>query len=192
MNVLRRALPRSTAGRQAPAALPVRGGGGRPGQGPRRDCAHRPVGLVRRADLEYRHMQADGRLRCWRPISEADGRWLRVIPLEDGQTIHHAFFDRRVFPCKFAISLTPTRSTSCSTRVRSPRPATSTRTPWWSLRRRGTNAPSRWNTPGNGSSYRISPSSKRPPETSDGRLADRQARVELQDAGLSIFEYWSS
>jgi hypothetical protein len=43
---------------------------------------------------EHRRLQADGRLRCWRRIPEADGRWLRVIVLEDGHTIHNAFFDR--------------------------------------------------------------------------------------------------
>ena len=40
-------------------------------------------------------MQADGRIRRWKRISEADGRWLRVVLLEDGETVHNAFFDRR-------------------------------------------------------------------------------------------------
>ena len=39
--------------------------------------------------------QADGRIRKWGRISEADGRYLRVILLEDGDTVHNAFFDRR-------------------------------------------------------------------------------------------------
>lgn len=39
-------------------------------------------------------IQADGRIRRWAPIAEAGGRVLRVILLEDGQTIHNAFFDR--------------------------------------------------------------------------------------------------
>jgi hypothetical protein len=39
--------------------------------------------------------QHDGRIRCWGPISEADGRMLRVVLPADGQTIHNAFFDRR-------------------------------------------------------------------------------------------------
>lgn len=38
-------------------------------------------------------VQSDGRIRKWRFI-EAAGRYLRVILLEDGETIHNAFFDR--------------------------------------------------------------------------------------------------
>ena len=40
-------------------------------------------------------MQLDGRVRRWAPISQAEGRWLRVVLLEDGETVHNAFFDRR-------------------------------------------------------------------------------------------------
>lgn len=39
-------------------------------------------------------IQADGRIRRWASITEADGRFLRVILLEDGETVHNAFFDR--------------------------------------------------------------------------------------------------
>ncbi len=39
--------------------------------------------------------QADGRIRRWAPIPEAGGRYLRVILLPDGETVHNAFFDRR-------------------------------------------------------------------------------------------------
>lgn len=38
-------------------------------------------------------VQADGRIRKWSFIEEA-GKYLRVILLEDGETIHNAFFDR--------------------------------------------------------------------------------------------------
>ena len=38
--------------------------------------------------------QADGRIRCWARIAEMDHRVLRVILLEDGETVHNAFFDR--------------------------------------------------------------------------------------------------
>lgn len=38
-------------------------------------------------------IQSDGRIRKWRYISEAD-KYLRVILLEDGETVHNAFFDR--------------------------------------------------------------------------------------------------
>jgi len=40
------------------------------------------------------HVQADGRIRRWAKIPEAGGRYLRVILLEDGRTVHNAFFDR--------------------------------------------------------------------------------------------------
>lgn len=40
-------------------------------------------------------VQKDGRIRRWGRIEEADGRVLRVILLEDGETVHNAFFDRR-------------------------------------------------------------------------------------------------
>ena len=39
-------------------------------------------------------IQEDGRVRRWALIEEAEGRYLRVILLEDGETIHNAFFDR--------------------------------------------------------------------------------------------------
>jgi hypothetical protein len=39
-------------------------------------------------------IQQDGRIRRWAPISEMDGRHLRVILLPDGETVHNAFFDR--------------------------------------------------------------------------------------------------
>ncbi len=38
-------------------------------------------------------IQSDGRIRKWAKISEA-GKYLRVIMLEDGETVHNAFFDR--------------------------------------------------------------------------------------------------
>jgi hypothetical protein len=37
--------------------------------------------------------QLDGRIRKWKYIEEA-GKYLRVILLEDGETVHNAFFDR--------------------------------------------------------------------------------------------------
>jgi hypothetical protein len=39
-------------------------------------------------------IQSDGRIRKWARISEMENRALRVILLEDGETIHNAFFDR--------------------------------------------------------------------------------------------------
>ena len=40
-------------------------------------------------------IQQDGRIRRWAPIAEMEGRYLRVILLPDGETVHNAFFDRR-------------------------------------------------------------------------------------------------
>jgi ribosomal protein L1 len=42
--------------------------------------------------------QADGRIRRWVCIPEMENRYLRVILLADGQTVHNAFFDRRFVP----------------------------------------------------------------------------------------------
>ncbi|MDG2991070.1 hypothetical protein L3556_09050 [Candidatus Synechococcus calcipolaris G9] len=41
--------------------------------------------------------QIDRRMCHWANIPEADGRVLRVVTLEDGETIHNAFFDRNFF-----------------------------------------------------------------------------------------------
>lgn len=41
--------------------------------------------------------QADGRIRCWektRIPGDDVVRFLRVVTLEDGETVHNAFFDR--------------------------------------------------------------------------------------------------
>ena len=38
-------------------------------------------------------IQSDGRIRKWGKIVET-GKYLRVILLEDGETVHNAFFDR--------------------------------------------------------------------------------------------------
>ena len=43
-------------------------------------------------------IQHDGRIRRWAPIAEMEGRYLRVILLPDGETVHNAFFDRRFTP----------------------------------------------------------------------------------------------
>lgn len=43
-------------------------------------------------------LQEDGRIRRWAKIPEMEGRYPRVILLEDGETDHNAFFDRRFKP----------------------------------------------------------------------------------------------
>ena len=41
----------------------------------------------------HTEVQKDGRIKMWGKIAEAD-KFLRVIVLPDGETIHNAFFDR--------------------------------------------------------------------------------------------------
>jgi hypothetical protein len=47
---------------------------------------------------ENQRIQADGRIKRWARIIEMDGRYLRVVLLPDGETIHNAFFDRGYKP----------------------------------------------------------------------------------------------
>ena len=45
----------------------------------------------------HREEQDDGRIRFWGkivPEGETEARILRVVTLEDGETVHNAFFDR--------------------------------------------------------------------------------------------------
>ena len=43
-------------------------------------------------------IQQDGRIRRWAKIEEMQGKFLRVILLEDAETVHNAFFDRNFKP----------------------------------------------------------------------------------------------
>jgi hypothetical protein len=43
-------------------------------------------------------VQRDGRIRRWARIDEMEGRYLRAVLLEDGETVHNAFFDRSFEP----------------------------------------------------------------------------------------------
>jgi hypothetical protein len=43
-------------------------------------------------------VQADGRIRRWARIPEAENRYFRVVLLADGETVRNAFFDRRFAP----------------------------------------------------------------------------------------------
>jgi hypothetical protein len=47
---------------------------------------------------QHQEIQSDGRIRRWARIEEAGGRWLRVVVLADGETVHNAFFDRSFEP----------------------------------------------------------------------------------------------
>ena len=42
---------------------------------------------------EKTETQSDGRIRKWARIA-ATGKFLRIVVLEDGETVHNAFFDR--------------------------------------------------------------------------------------------------
>jgi hypothetical protein len=42
---------------------------------------------------DYVEVQSDRRIRKWKKIKD-EGRFLRVILLADGETVHNAFFDR--------------------------------------------------------------------------------------------------
>jgi hypothetical protein len=43
---------------------------------------------------EAKEIQQDGRIKLWKKIPEARNEVLRVNLLEDGETVHNAFFDR--------------------------------------------------------------------------------------------------
>ena len=47
---------------------------------------------------EKEQTQSDGRIRRWAKIDAMEGRYLRVVLLADGETVHNAFFDRRYRP----------------------------------------------------------------------------------------------
>lgn len=49
-------------------------------------------------DPESEEVQSDGRLRRWVYI-DSERKYLRVILLEDGETVHNAFFDRSYKLC---------------------------------------------------------------------------------------------
>jgi hypothetical protein len=44
-------------------------------------------------NADYTEVQSDGRIGKWRKI-QGQGKYLRVILLSDGETIHNAFLDR--------------------------------------------------------------------------------------------------
>jgi hypothetical protein len=54
------------------------------------------MAVVARPVVERR--QSDGRIRRWGRIPEFGSRWLRVVLLADGETVHNVFFDRRFTP----------------------------------------------------------------------------------------------
>jgi len=51
-----------------------------------------------RRNPECEMVQADGRIRRWARIRDMNERYLRVVLLPDGETVHNAFFDRGFRP----------------------------------------------------------------------------------------------
>ena len=51
------------------------------------------IDRARRGDVEALEIQSDGRIRVWVYVEEFN-KFLRVVFLEDGITVHNAFFDR--------------------------------------------------------------------------------------------------
>jgi hypothetical protein len=47
---------------------------------------------------EREYVQADGRIRRWARIDDMEGKYLRVVLLQDRETVHNAFFDRGYKP----------------------------------------------------------------------------------------------
>lgn len=47
---------------------------------------------------EREYVQADGRIRRWARIDEMEGKYLRVVLLQDRETVHNVFFDRGYKP----------------------------------------------------------------------------------------------
>ncbi len=45
------------------------------------------------ADPVEEEVQTDGRIRRWTWVEE-ESKFLRIVLLEDGETVHNAFFDR--------------------------------------------------------------------------------------------------
>ena len=55
--------------------------------------------IRRTIDAPFReHVQTDGRIRRWAAVPEEGGRFLRVVLLSDGETVHDVFFDRSFKP----------------------------------------------------------------------------------------------
>ena len=104
--------------------------------------------------------QLDGRIRRWTRVPEMENRYLRVILLEDGETVHNAFFDRD-FELRKSVTLkTQTRCTSNSSPPPWPRRATwmRTRCSTWINADRFLASP--WNMPANAPMSRNFPTNR--------------------------------
>ena len=61
-------------------------------------AAIRDEWIERAISSPIKEVTADGRIRRWVLVPEAENRYLRVVLLADGETVHNAFFDRRFVP----------------------------------------------------------------------------------------------
>ena len=50
------------------------------------------------ANPNREQIQSNGRIRRWGTVPELNGRYLRVVLLPDGETVHNAFVDRGYRP----------------------------------------------------------------------------------------------
>jgi hypothetical protein len=66
----------------------------------RADRADIEIAWIKRviANPDSRMTQSDGRIRLWGKVPEMNNRYLRVVLLEDSETVHNAFFDRSFRP----------------------------------------------------------------------------------------------
>jgi hypothetical protein len=66
----------------------------------RPDCAFFGDDWIERAISSpiREQVQAEGRIRRWIRVPELGDRFLRVVLLPDGETVHNAFFGRRFEP----------------------------------------------------------------------------------------------
>jgi hypothetical protein len=51
------------------------------------------ISKARAGEVVEKKIQPDGRIRVWLHLPE-EGKYLRVVFLEDGETVHNAFYDR--------------------------------------------------------------------------------------------------
>ena len=55
--------------------------------------------IIRAIESPIREItQKDGRIRRWCQVPEMENRYLRIILLEDRETVHNTFFDRDFIP----------------------------------------------------------------------------------------------
>lgn len=61
---------------------------------PRRTYLTAPIVSAVVRTPAHRRVQQDGRIRLWARVPGLGERWVRVVLLDDGATVHNAFLDR--------------------------------------------------------------------------------------------------